>query len=251
MNYKKYDKKYTPIVLNEEFRKLLNFANLWFDSDKEKQSLKYRLKDLYFRNISLPLFRRSVYNLIRKNLSLLFSAKNANDIKYIINQFVISILKFTHEYELDLYEDLINKMNFTIDKKGMFDIKFNYEKSTAYEIINSYSINFSFISHNKNYHKGDYIRLLYNVDLSNTKANLIVKIYDYDKKNNSIVDNMYKYYKNFDIPSSGVIENPNYVYDDNLKKDEYNESKLLLSLALQPLAVIVMEIFNIGEKVSD
>lgn len=251
MDYKKYDKKKNPRLLNPEFKRILEFANKWFDPDKEKQSLKFKLKDIYLKYIILPLFRRRVYHIIKENIYIIFNSKNINDIKYIINQFVLTLLEFSKEYELDLYEDIINKVIFTKDEKGIFDIKFTYEKTTIYEFIKSYTINFSFISEIENYFKNDFIRLYYNIDLKDLKAEVVVKVYDYDKEKDVILNNIYKYYKSYDLTKDGSVENPNYIYDDNLKKEEYAEIRLLLSSVLQPLAVIILEIFKIIENNND
>lgn len=241
--YKYYDKYLSPRKLNKEFVKLIQYGNKGFNPDKTKQSILYRLKDYYFRNFKYPLFKNKIKSITKKNLIKIDGMKNANAASYAVSQYLATILEYCKTYNLDLYEDVLSKI-FTETK---VDIQFEYDSSTIYDILKSYSITYSFISEYDHYYKDCMVVINFKDNIQDKLSELSVRIFETAEDNKTVLSKNYHHFKIYEIPESGIIENPNYSYDKSIRKEEMNEVKTLFSMIIVILTIIIDAMFTLKE----
>lgn len=235
-NHKVHD-KYDPLNIFEDFTRYINE----FNRTDGNKVVRYMRKWI-IRYIRFPLLSNRISKGSRKILKESF--KHPETLVYHVLRYSVFLLYFTILFQVDL-EDLLKSI--FENNRDSCDIIFEYNdtRENAFQRINkiiiiNYNLNSLYLPNNERF-----IKTKLRLDLDEHFYTIEETIYKCSTRLETSVAEV-ESFRRFQINEKGMIINPNYIFSNNLKAEEYSKYSIMAVNIMGILDIILRSVLNVG-----
>lgn len=235
-NHKVHD-KYDPLNIFEDFTRYINE----FNRTDGNKVVRY-IRKWIIRYIKFPLLSNRISKGSRKILKESF--KHPETLVYHVLRYSVFLLYFTILFQVDL-EDLLKTI--FENNRDSCDIIFEYNdtRENAFQRINkiiiiNYNLNSLYLPNNERF-----IKTKLRLDLDEHFYTIEETIYKCSTRLETSVAEV-ESFRRFQINEKGMILNPNYVFSNKLKAEEYSKYSVMAVNIMGILDIILRSVLNVG-----